>query len=98
MTEQEIVERFLAEMQSFSLALRQRFERVTDSSSSTAERGAAARELRGLADALGTLCSSFQVTDCAELGAALVGAFQGGSGAEPSSAVTLATAPALDYI
>ena len=68
MTEQELAGRFITEMQSFSWALRQRLTRITDAATPT-EREAAGRELRGLAEAMGTLCSSFQVTDCAALGA-----------------------------
>jgi chemotaxis protein histidine kinase CheA/ActR/RegA family two-component response regulator len=73
MAERELIERFVAEMQSFARALHQRLERIT-AATSPADRAATARELRGLADTMSTLCSSFRVTDCAGLAEALAAA------------------------
>ncbi len=97
MTEQEVVERFLVEMQSFSQALRQRLERIS-SSASPNERAATVRELHGLADAMATLCASFHITDCASLGTALAAAFKDSSATTPSREVASAAASALDAI
>ncbi|HEV8190314.1 MAG TPA: response regulator [Ktedonobacterales bacterium] len=96
MTEQEIARRFIAEMQSFLHALHQRLERVTDAAL-PGERATTVRELRGLADAMSTLCSSFHVTDCASLGATLAGTFERGGDALPASEVVAAIA-VLDHI
>lgn len=97
MTEQELAGRFITEMQSFSRALRQRLARITDAATPT-EREAAGRELRGLAEAMGTLCSSFQVTDCAALGATLAVIFERTGDAPPSSQTIATTALVLDYV
>src|SRR5690242_5101350 len=97
MTEQELAGRFITEMQSFSRALNQRLERITDSGS-PADRATAMRELRGLADALSTLCTSFQIVDCATLGAALTNTFEQMGDTLPSNEILATVAQILDFV